>query len=386
MKKTKLFGLVGIGVLSLGMAIGAIAVPEHEATPVHAATETTTIYLNAGGTSLWDQAGAWFCAWTWGGAESDSWVIFEDTDGDGHYEGEVYSDRTNMKFVRMNPAATEPSWDDGKKWNETGNLSINSTYNCYTITGWGETDGNWSSYTPPSTPVIYDFYLVGNFNSWNAKDDAYKFVYNEEGSNYTIEVSLPELTQFKVTQGSWAWSKGGDAFTSETVDLTVDGTNVVLNNEGAGTHDFLITLPSNFISSGSKGTIEYNENDAEKVTTFVTNYMHMTDVSTDDVSDTGACKGEEGYYAKAKAAYQQLLPSQRELFSTDATYADAWARFQAWAYANGDVIESGSLEIRTLNPVLNSFDNSYMLYVLIGVIAISTICLCILIKRRRATK
>ena len=110
--------------------------------PVHAhAADTKTIYLNTGGSGLWDQDGAWFAAWTWGGSSADAWVKFT-TAGGGIYQATMPADRTAIKFVRMSKNAQDFSWDrvtgDGAGiWNETYNLTISGTDNLYTITGWG---------------------------------------------------------------------------------------------------------------------------------------------------------------------------------------------------------------------------------------------------------
>lgn len=99
--------------------------------------------------SNWQQASAWFAAWTWGSSSSDSWIIFEDTDNDGIYEAELEAGKTGMKIVRMNPSVSEPSWDSGKKWNETSDLTIPTNgNNMFTLTEglWDNATGTWSTF------------------------------------------------------------------------------------------------------------------------------------------------------------------------------------------------------------------------------------------------
>ena len=376
MKKTKLFAALGIGLVSLGLAVGATA-GAAKAEPVHA-EETRTIYFNAGGTGLWDQAGAWFCAWTWGSkTSSDSWVVFKDTDGDGYYEGEVDASKTGMKFLRMAPGATQPSWTNGDKgyWNQTGDIALSATYNCYTMTSWS--GGKWSTYTPPTTPVIRDFYLSGTFNEWTTTDPDYKFTYDETADEYTLETTLTSGAAFKVNDGTWDWSIGNGAFTAVTSDVVLGSTNdgnVVLNTPG--THAYKFTLPGTVFGTKT-GTIELNEVASDIVDNFVTTYMSM------DTDVEGQCTE---LYPLAKAAYLGLTASQKELLATDAAYADAWLRFNNWAAAHGESVDALSLNITAVTMLPVALENNAYLVIVVCAIAASVIALCIVIKRKRATK
>ena len=98
------------------------------------------IYFNPGGSGLWDQAGAWFQAWTWGGSSADAWITFEKKDG--VYSAEIPKDRTGMKVLRKSSSHAANNWD---KWNNTGDVTIPSDKNTLTITGWGENDWEWSN-------------------------------------------------------------------------------------------------------------------------------------------------------------------------------------------------------------------------------------------------
>ncbi len=119
-----------------------------------------TLYLDAGGSSKWDQGGAWFSAWVWGSSKADAW--YRATKGDVYYEIEVPDDATGMKWLRFSSVSTSESWTqaDGDKngyWNQTGDLTIGSD-NLLTIKGWGTTLGTdyaWSTYEAPApAPVI----------------------------------------------------------------------------------------------------------------------------------------------------------------------------------------------------------------------------------------
>ncbi|MBR0295039.1 MAG: starch-binding protein [Bacilli bacterium] len=66
---------------------------------------------------------------------------------------------------------------------------------------------------------------------------------------------------------------------------------------------------------------------------FVENCMHFQNFAEDDETDGTACKGNEGYYEVAKAAYNALSSDtiRREVCTLDYVVA----RLQAWALANG---------------------------------------------------
>ena len=109
-----------------------------------------TIYLNTGGSSLWNQAGAKFGCWTWGSSDQGDLM--------SHLEGDIWayetSDaNTDVIFTRVQPTSTG-IWD--KEWNRI-QTKIPADKNCCTITGWGANDYTWSVYTPSTPPVTHTF-------------------------------------------------------------------------------------------------------------------------------------------------------------------------------------------------------------------------------------
>ncbi len=115
------------------------------------AATTRTIYFKPN-TSYWDQANAVFYAWTWGGSSADEWVKFEKTSVNGIYSAVIPSDRTGMKLRRFNPSDTSaPHWNSA--WNETGDLTITSSKNMFTMSSWS--GGSWS-------------YYCNNNHTWNS--------------------------------------------------------------------------------------------------------------------------------------------------------------------------------------------------------------------------
>jgi len=105
--------------------------------------QLTTIYLNAGGSNLWDQSDAWFAAYCWNSG-SNTWYTLSATES--YYAADIDTDTyTNIIFVRFADTATVASWDNSATdiWNQTSDLTFDG--NCYTITGWNASDGGWSN-------------------------------------------------------------------------------------------------------------------------------------------------------------------------------------------------------------------------------------------------
>ncbi len=119
--------------------VGEYVAPEPEPEP----EDGKTIYLNAGGSSLWDQAGAYFDVWHWKAKGDGSWVTMKASSTAGVYECKIAQESDMVIFVRKNPSSTAQSWTG--VWNQTGDLAIPAGKNMYTITGWGTTDGTWST-------------------------------------------------------------------------------------------------------------------------------------------------------------------------------------------------------------------------------------------------
>ena len=118
-----------------------------------------TLYLNTGGTSLWEKDGARFAVYAFG--SSTQWYDMSAVSGEsGVYQASVGDQYPNVIFCRMNGSTTENIW--GNMWNQTEDLTVPADKDLYTITGWNQEDGEWSKHgeTPgggdPITPTDYD--------------------------------------------------------------------------------------------------------------------------------------------------------------------------------------------------------------------------------------
>ena len=223
-------------ILSMIMVI-AMVLSMIPATVFAATTGTRTIYLNAGGSSLWDQADAWFQAWVWGAG--DAWHTFADEDADGIYEIEVPAGSTGMKVIRRGPSHAADSWDDNQKWNDTGDVSI-GTQNYYTITGWNAGNGVWSTYAGPSYTIaggLADSKTDAGFfgTRWDVTNTANDMTKNTETGLYEkvfTDISAGTY-EFKVLANhAWTYSWGsGTGNASVTVNTNGSTVTVTFNEE-----------------------------------------------------------------------------------------------------------------------------------------------------------
>ena len=99
-----------------------------------------TIYLVP---NDWALDNAALFIYSWGGAADIAGKMTKVSDNLYSY---VIGNNTNCLFVRQSSTLGDQiNWN--QKWNQTGDLAIPADKNCYTITGWGATDGTWSIYS-----------------------------------------------------------------------------------------------------------------------------------------------------------------------------------------------------------------------------------------------
>lgn len=192
------------------LSVGLVTVPATREVETVEAAGTNTLYFKPG---VWNVDGAIFRAWTWGGAEADSWVNLTDTDSDGIYEGEIFSDRTDIIFLRAKSGST--GWNN--EWNR-----VQTTYkdNLFSIDGWSY--GSWSTYTPP-VKITSTFYYYNSLE-W---DNVYCHAWSD---NSTVEPSAGWPGTLMTDAGREKWLK---------VTYTYyDSINILFNNgEGTQTAD-----------------------------------------------------------------------------------------------------------------------------------------------------
>ncbi len=118
---------------------------------------------------------------------------------------------------------------------------------------------------------------------------------------------------------------------------------------------------------------------------FVDTMMHMTDYT----ESTGACAGENGYYAKAKEALMGtwgLTDAQVALFQSDSTFDAAQERYEAWARANGDTVNMynrGTSVTNASNMLAPYKGNNNLLIIVVSVSCLMIFVGTVLIYRKK---
>ena len=131
--------------------------------------------------------------------------------------------------------------------------------------------------------------------------------------------------------------------------------------------------------------------DVDALERFSYRALHMDTIPTSDTEDTGACRGENGYYTKAKAYYNDYLtPAQRVLFATDESYEEPKDRLVAWATANGETISfdatTGELIANSrINFLSTSIENksAEALMIICSAIALISLSTFFVIRKRK---
>lgn len=113
----------------------------------------------------------------------------------------------------------------------------------------------------------------------------------------------------------------------------------------------------------------------EAVSMFKNKGLKMDTISTEDHSDTGACKGSSGYYKVAKDYFTNCLTAaQKTEFAKDEA---AVARLTAWAAANGEVFNGTTFSSAKIGFINENNDAAVIAIAIITTIAVSILaCYC----------
>ena len=177
------------------------------------AAKLTKVYLKPN--SYWTSDGARFAAYFFNNSTGKNyWVSMTDNDGDGVYEATIPSGTwPNVIFCRMNPGNSTNNWNN--KWTQTGDLSLSSSNNLYTLNDGSWDAGKWSTFRAldPITGTLFftptaawksscaggfAAYFFGNGDKWVTMTDAdgdgtYECV-APEGFYHVIFVGLKNTT------------------------------------------------------------------------------------------------------------------------------------------------------------------------------------------------
>lgn len=174
---------------------------------------------------------------------------------------------------------------------------------------------------------------------------------------------------------------------SSSFKVSIDESGMKIVGQKASTNSTMRYNPGSIIFScysstsgvGSlaclyKFTPESKSEDQIAVENFCKTSLHLDDsdpsyIDPNDNTSGTACKGETGYYALAKEAYNGLTEAQVEIFATsaDVLIAQGRARLAAWAEANGETFDavSGTFSSYISSFALSSEDNNTMIIVVV---------------------
>ena len=270
--------------------------------------------------------------------KQDSYIFVKTTDNANWYMTEAYTEETTATFVN---GGTE-------KMKVPGNYEI-------TFTLVENADGSVTvSYVLgaeiPAEPVETAYYVAGNFNGWNCKDEAYRMTANEDGTySLTFAVTAGEV-QLKVTNGTWAdggnWGdNGGNVVVNATSDgqltVTFDGSNVTVTGDCLGEKEPMTITTMHVV--GEIGLTGFDWALGE-------NQMTCTD-GVYTITFTGVASGTYQFKFAANGTWDLNWASGVEIVSGET--AAAW--FNAQGNSSVVVAENDSTVTMTLDTTAMNF-------------------------------
>ena len=194
--------------------------------------QAKTIYLNTGGSDLWNQAGAVFFVHSWGTGDHD--IKMDYLTGD-IYEVTIPDGDNCIIFLRQAENSTGVDWDNC--WNKTGDLSIPSDKNCFHITAWGEgtkvCPGDWETYELPTCLPAYGLLIDGVYKGGkrNLKQTGWT-------EYYLRDIKLTKGQKIQVydscNNAAWAISK----YAATSFEFPIQNNKYIVSEDG--TYDFYI--------------------------------------------------------------------------------------------------------------------------------------------------
>lgn len=266
------------------------------------------------------------------------------------------------------------------------------------------------------TPIIGDTItasiVIADYADAHNWADATKYTSIDVDSNITATVTGGSNTGKYYTNGeNWRFYQSdsgtlsfnaaeGCSISTIKITYTVSNSGVLILNSTNIASSELVSVNASEVTFvvGNTGTatngqvkvtaieVTYTITPAKQAQMFVDTYMHMNDVSTSNLTDTGACKGENGYYAKAKEAFVKLSNEVRKIVREN--HPDAFLRLQNWAVANGETIDidvNGEIVVSQTNSILLHFANKNKIdiYSLISLFIVGVITLSLTLYKLR---
>ncbi len=213
-----------------------------------------TVYLNDAAIHVGDER---YAIYVWKSESDNKWIDMTSV-GNNVYSANVPDGYTNIIFCRMNGGTTDNNWDN--KWNQSADLTFNSSQNLYTATGWGSNgqfNGSWGSYngpinptdpTDPTNPPVGNNTVYLNDAAIHAGDERYAIYVWNDGGNQWIDMTSAgtNLYQANVPDGYtniiFCRMNGGttdnnwDNKWNQSADLTFNGSQNLYTATGWGSN------------------------------------------------------------------------------------------------------------------------------------------------------
>ena len=215
-----------------------------------AANASKTVFLKP--SSNWQEAGARFALYMFG--TSEAWADFVPVEGaEGIYQATFDDAQTGMIICRMNPAASQNSWDN--KWNQSGDLSAPTADNLLYTIAEGQWDGftvdNGLTVTPYDVPkpvVIESMYIVGDLTGgWPTDEGDWSMAKAMTKSSTNANVWTLTLTDVELEAKTYEYKatanqKWGD------YELPAEGNmEYAIEEAGKYTLSFMIDVEKNIL-------------------------------------------------------------------------------------------------------------------------------------------
>lgn len=316
MKKSRLFIVSSLAMfLGVGTFAGIHAYKSAEpAEVVEAATPSSysKIYRFTAPAEYW---GNTVYVHAWGSSTSSNNTTWPGIDLSGEFSYNE-SDRKVYTFATTVSDYKYLIFHNNSGW-QTDNITIGSNTAWYLDSG--NTPGTW-------TPSNQTYYLYDYQNLFGGNAKCYAWQSNGSLNNE----SYPGVAMTKVQYGSGQlYTISLDPAFDEAIfgigDSAKTG-DVWLNHNRGQTYCWWKANDGSWSS----------DLDWVKAHDWVYQTMHMRDIEQSVTTDTGACKGTNGYYQKAKTAYQSFSSAIKTKISQDDLWTAVQARFSAWASANGE--------------------------------------------------
>lgn len=308
--------LLGVGVF------GAVKATSNQTEPekVEAATPSsyTNVYRFTVPNSFGSDVGNHIYLHAWGSSGGDtSWGNFITLSDYSYNENSerMYTYATNYTYTGF----IIIRYSDNPNYCKTQDITVGSNK------AWSWNGNNGAS-ASAWTPTNQTFYLYDYKNLFGGNAKCYAWQSGGSLNNGTY----PGVSMTKVQYGS------GQLY-SISLDPAFDKAKFGIG-DSANTGDVWINQNRGqcFCWWDVNDSSWSNDLDWVKAHDWVYQTMHMRDIQQSVTTDTGACKGANGYYQKAKTAYQSFSSAIKTKISQDDLWTAVQTRFSAWASANGE--------------------------------------------------